>query len=369
MARPAVAIAHDYLTQRGGAERVVLSMRKAFPDARIHTTLYYPEGTYPEFRDAEIITSPLNRLTRFRRDHRMALPLLSPASSSLQVDADVAIISSSGWAHGFPAEGHKVVYCHNPARWLYQTNEYLGGNAWRHPMGPAVLAMRPMLRRWDRRAADTVDHYLANSRIVQRRIAMTYDRHAELLPPPHSMDPTAPQEAITEIADLGPGYALVVSRLMPYKNVDKAIAAVRRSRRPLVIIGHGPEAERLKADLPPHVRMLSGLSDAQMRWAYANAGVLVAPSYEDFGLTPLEAAAFGVPTIALRAGGYLDTILEGTTGLHFEDPTPDSIAMAIHEAYEHPWDRQAILARADDFSERHFIERLNAIANDVLSTV
>jgi glycosyltransferase involved in cell wall biosynthesis len=364
MSRPRVAIAHDYLTQRGGAERVVLSMLRAFPDATIHTTLYDPEGTYPEFREADIVTSPLNKVGRLRRDHRLALPLLAPASSRLRVDADVAIISSSGWAHGFDVTGASVVYCHNPARWLYQTDEYLGGSPWRSPIGPPLLAMRPALRRWDRRAAAQVDTYFANSRVVQQRIRQTYGRDAELLHPPHGMDPTAPQEPIPAIADWADGYSLVVSRLMPYKNADQAIEAVRGTDRRLVIIGKGPEEERLRALAPDNVRMLTGLTDAQMRWAYAHARVLVAPSHEDFGLTPLEAAAFGVPTVALHAGGYLDTIVDGETGLYFETPTATAIAEALTRADAHAWDRDVLLARADAFSEARFIERLQRAAEE-----
>ncbi|PUA81520.1 glycosyltransferase [Nocardioides currus] len=360
-----LALAHDYLTQRGGAERVVLTMLKAFPGAPLHTVLYHRGITYPEFKNANVIPHPINRISRFRRDHRLALPALRRASSGVTIDADVTIASSSGWAHGFPTTGHKVVYCHNPARWLYQTDEYLGGSAWKHPLGMPLLAMRPRLKRWDARSAESVDVYLANSRVVQRRIAETYGRSAELLPPPHSMDVTAAQEPIEELADFDPGYALVVSRLLPYKNVDVVIDAVRRTKRPLVVIGSGPEAARLRADLPGHVRLLSGLSDEQLRWAYAHAGMLVAASHEDFGLTPLEAAAFGVPTVALRAGGYLDTILEGQTGLFFDHPRADEVAAAMADADTHPWDRRAILDRAEAFSEAKFIDRLRTIADDV----
>ena len=152
---------------------------------------------------------------------------------------------------------------------------------------------------------------------------------------------------------------------MPYKNVDAVIDAVRSTRRPLVVIGHGPEEARLRHRLPPHVRMLSGLSDAQLRWAYAHAGVLVAASHEDFGLTPLEAAAFGVPTVALRAGGYLDTIVEHETGLFFEHPRAGEIAEALAAADTHRWDRARIVARADDFGEASFIDRMRQIAHDV----
>jgi glycosyltransferase involved in cell wall biosynthesis len=361
-ARPRVAIAHDYLTQRGGAERVVLSLMRAFPEAAVHTTLYDPEATYPDFADADVRTSPLNRVGALRRDHRLALPLLAPAASRLRVDADVVVASSSGWAHGFGTAGRTVVYCHNPARWLYQTDEYLGGPAWRSPIGPPLLALRPALKRWDRTRADQVDIYLANSRVVQRRIATTYGRHAELLPPPHGMDASAPREPAPELADWDPGYALVVSRLLPYKNVDAVIEAVRGTARRLVVVGRGPEEGRLRATLPDNVRLLGGLSDAQLRAVYADAGVLVAASHEDFGLTPLEAAAFGVPVVALRGGGFLETVVEGETGVFFDAPTPDQIAGALAISDRHEWDTARLLARAEHFGEGRFIDRIRSIA-------
>lgn len=363
-ARPRVAIAHDYLTQRGGAERVVLTLMKAFPEAPVHTTLYDPEGTYPEFAGADIHTSPLNRIGPLRRDHRLALPLLAPAASRMRIDADVVVASSSGWAHGFDTgEGTRtVVYCHNPARWLYQTEEYLGGQAWRSPLGPPLLALRPALRRWDRRQARDVDVYLANSRVVQQRIATTYGRRAELLPPPHGMDASAPREPVPELADWEPGYALVVSRLLPYKNVDAVIEAVRGTRRRLVVVGRGPEEARLRATMPDNVRLLGGLSDARLRGVYAGAGLLVAASHEDFGLAPLEAAAFGVPAVALRGGGFLETVLEGSTGIFFDRPEPDQIAAALTVAESHPWDAGSVRARAEEFGEARFIARIRSVA-------
>lgn len=360
MTRPRVAIAHDYLTQRGGAERVVLSLLKAFPDARIHTTLYDPDGTYPEFRDADVVTSPLNRIGALRRDHRLALPLLAWAAGRVEVDADVVVVSSSGWAHGFAGNGRRLVYCYSPARWLYQTETYLGGPARRSPRGLALLAMRPWLRRWDLRRARRADRYLAISRVVRERIATAYAIDAPVVPAPHSFDPSAPQEEVPALADWSDGFHLVVSRLLPYKNVDAAIAAFRGTGRRLVVIGDGPERERLEADLPPDVRMVRGLSDAQMRWAYAHCRAVVAPSIEDYGLTPLEGGAYGRPTLALRGGGYLDTVVEGVTGVFFTEPSPTAIASAVASAEEHDWDPAAITAHVDGFSERHFIARIRA---------
>ena len=125
-ARYPIAIAHDYLTQRGGAERVVLALHKAFPEAPIYTTLYDPEGTYPEFKDCTVITSPLNKISIFRRDHRLALPLLPYFSNKLRVDAEKVVVSTTGWAHGFDMPSRALVYCHSPARWIYLTDQYMG---------------------------------------------------------------------------------------------------------------------------------------------------------------------------------------------------------------------------------------------------
>ena len=160
---PRIAIAHDYLTQRGGAERVVLSLSRAFPEATIHTLFYEPEQTYPEFRNLDIRVSPLNRIGPFRRDPRLALPLLAPASSRMAIDADVVIASSSGWAHGFPTSGRKIVYCHSPARWLYLPEDYLGEAGSYNPKRLALAVLSPLLKRWDQRAAMTAETYLASA--------------------------------------------------------------------------------------------------------------------------------------------------------------------------------------------------------------
>lgn len=356
---PTIAIAHDYLTQRGGAERVVLTMQRAFPEATIYTTLYHPEGTYPEFASANIRTSWLNRFAVFRRDHRKALPLLALAASTLRVDADVVVVSSSGWAHAFPTRGKRVVYCYSPARWLYQTDTYLGREATHSLKGLALLGLRPFLRWWDRRKARRAGHYLAISRVVQERIRRTYGMPSHVVPAPHSFDASLPSEPIEEIAERE-GYYLVVSRLLPYKNVTEVVEAFRgMPDQSLVIIGDGPLRETLLADLPTNVTLLRGLSDGQMRWAYQHCKAVIAPSIEDYGLTPLEGGVFGKPTLALRAGGYLDTIKEGLSGDFFETPTAEAIAEAVRRDRDN-WDPKAIIEHVDQFSERHFIERLRS---------
>ncbi|PRY63208.1 glycosyltransferase involved in cell wall biosynthesis [Knoellia remsis] len=364
--RPRVAIAHDYLTQRGGAERVVLAMARAFPGARIHTTLYDPDGTYPEFRDLDIVTSPLNRVGVLRRRHRLALPLLAPAASATRIDADVVLASSSGWAHGFHSSGALLVYCHAPARWLHQRDEYLGAHGSRGLSGIALGLLAPALRRWDQRAAARADAYLANSRVVRDRIHAAYGITAEVLPPPHGVTADGPTEPVPELAGWD-DYHLVVSRLLPYKNVDVAVEAFRGLPDDrLVVVGDGPLRDVLAASLPDNVRLVSHLSDAQLRWTYAGARALVAPSLEDFGLTPLEAAAFGHPTIALEAGGYLDTVVPGRTGVFFTDATPSAVRRAVRNAAGLPWVSDDLRAHAASFGEERFADALRSQVRAVL---
>lgn len=361
---PKVAIAHDYLTQRGGAERLVLSLVKAFPDATVHTLFYEPEQTYPEYRDVDIRVSPLNRIGLFRRDPRTALPLLAFAASRMRIDADVVIASSSGWAHAFPTRGKRLVYCHSPARWLYLPEDYLGVAGAFDVKRLALSVLTPPLTRWDRRAALTADHYWGNSSVVVERIRRVYGFAAEPLFPPFSPKVAEGDHApIPELAGMAGaegmagGHYLVVSRLQPYKHVDRVIEAFRAMPdRRLLVVGKGPERDRLRAMAPPNVRLVEGLSDAQMRWAYAHCTALIAASHEDFGLTPLEAGAHGKPVVALRAGGYLDTIREGMNGVFFEQPEARDITGGVRELESRSsWDPAQIREHIEAFTEEQFI--------------
>jgi len=359
--QPRVAIAHDYLTQRGGAERVVLSMLRAFPEAVLYTMLYDPEGTYPEFRHHRIVTSPVDRFGFLRHNHRYAYPVLAPTVSLKRIDADVLIVSSSGWAHGFRTSGRSIVYCHSPARWLYQPSAYLGGSPWRSPKGIGLMLTRPMLIRWDRWSARRAHRYFANSRIVRDRILDAYGMSATVLPAPHGVagGDSGTLDPVPELAEWADdGFHLVVSRLLPYKNVDAAVEAFRGLPERLVVVGQGPLHDALAQSLPDNVRLVSDLTDAQLRWTYAAASAVVAPSFEDYGLTPLEGATFGKPTLALRAGGYLDTVLDGVTGHYFAEPTVAGIRAAVVATRGRSWDAEAIREHAARFAEDVFIERL-----------
>ncbi len=361
-----IALAHDYLTQRGGAERVVLSMARAFPDAPIYTTFYDPDGTYPEFRDLNVVPCKRNRISALRKDPRKALPILSRLADSIQIDADVTIASSSGWAHGFHTSGSKLVYCHNPARWLYQREDYFGGSAWRSPKGWLLQSMRPRLLKWDAAAAATADHYLANSNVVAQRIRDTYGIEPETLFPPVAISTDGPQEPIEAAVEWADFY-LVVSRLLPYKHVDRVMAAIADTDKRLLVIGSGPQENELRALTGDQIRLVSGVSDAQIRWAYASATALIAPSHEDFGLTPIEAAAFGKPTLALRAGGYLDTVTEGVNGVFFDSVNPARIREAVLRHLPSSYDADTIRKHAESFGEQRFHDRLRQLVEEYSS--
>lgn len=359
---PSVAIVHDYLTQRGGAERLVLTMAEAFPGAPIYTSLYEPELTYQEFAQLPVRAGPLERVRTLRRHHRLALPVLAPTFSFMRIEATVVLCSSSGWAHGIRTHGRKVVYCHTPARWLYQPTMYLGDRG--APGASAALGLlSPGLKRWDRRASSTACRYLTNSAAVRARIREVYGIDAEVLPPPPTLDPSGPQEPAP---GLEPGFFLCVSRLLPYKHVDAVMAAI--SSLPwarLVIVGTGPDERRLRSLAGDRVRHLGRVDDATLRWCYANCSAVVAASHEDFGLTALEGNQFGKPAVVLRSGGFLDTVLEGVNGAFFDEPAPPAIAEALRRSALERWSPVAIVAHAERFSADRFEQRLTAVVGEV----
>lgn len=352
-----VVLAADYLTQRGGAERVVLAMTRAFPASRIVTAAYHPDQTYPEFATRSIETLWPDRVGPLRRDPRLAMPVLASAWSGRQVEAEVVLASSSGWAHGVRTDGRKVVYCHNPARWLYQPEDYFGGaGAAMRAARPLVAAAAPALRRWDRRAARSADVYLANSTSVRDRIWRVYGIEARLLHPPVML---RPDDELDPVPGLEPGFLLTVSRARGYKNTALVVQAARQvPGARLVVVGHlEPE------DQGPDVLSLSGISDARLRWLYANASALVAASHEDFGLTPVEANTFGTPVVALRAGGYLDSITEGVNGIFFDHEDAGEAARAIEELDRWQLDRAAVMAHAERFGLDSFVRTLQDICS------
>jgi glycosyltransferase involved in cell wall biosynthesis len=359
---PRVTLVHDYLTQRGGAERVVLELLRAFPGAVLHTALWDPDRTFPEFADHDVRVSPLDRVPGLRADHRRALPLLARTFDRMPLaPSDVVVCSSSGWAHGVrTGDRPKVVYCHTPARWLHAPSRgrTVGGRAG----GAAMALLRRPLLSWDLRAAGSAHSYLANSSVVRERIGSAYGRQAEIVAPPPGLLPDGPEE---DPGDLAPGFFLVVARLLPYKNVDvvvRATALLPGAR--LVVVGDGPQRARLQHLAGDGVVFRAGVSDAELRWLYRSAAALVTASHEDFGLTPLEANAFGRPVVALRAGGHLDTVEPGRSGLFVEELDPRSFADAMRRCADTVWSEKHLRAHAERFSR----ERFDAVLREIVAS-
>ena len=367
MTRTRVAIVHDYLTQRGGAERVVLAMAAAFPGAPIYTSLYAPEVTFPEFGNLEVHAMGLNRVELLRDHHRLALPALAPAFSRLRVDADVVICSSTGWAHGARVTGRSVVYCHSPARWLWAKEQYLPHGSSLAKVAAMAVLERP-LRNWDVRAAHRADRYLVNSTLIRERVKDAYGIDAEVVPPPFTLPVDGARHAPSvgnNGAVLAPGFFLCVSRLLSYKNVRQVVEAFALlPGQRLVVVGSGPDEAYVRAAAGANISFTGTVGDDELAWLYANAAGLVAAAYEDFGITPLEAAAFGVPVAALRWGGYLDTVRDGETGAFFDRPDVEPIRDAVVRMLERSWDRATLVAHAATFSEARFAQRIQSVVGE-----
>jgi glycosyltransferase involved in cell wall biosynthesis len=338
-------------------------MLRTFPGATLYTSLFDPSGTFAEFSAMDVRTLPINRVRALRRRHRLAFPILARSFSDLVIDADVVVCSSSGWAHGAPTRGVKIVYCHTPPRWLYEPHRFFGRSR-RTLRRLALTTMRSRLRRWDSTAARTAARYLAASENTRAKVFAAYGIDAEVLHAPPGLLPAGP---VRRPNGIEAGFFLCVARLLPYKNLDAVIEAfggLTGSR--LVIVGTGPEGRRLRRLAHANVRVLGAVPDEILRWLYGNSAGVVSAAYEDYGLTAIEAASFGKPCVALRAEGLLETVCEGETGVFFDVPKPEAIRKAVSAVALKTFDERALQAHAERFSEARFSARLRSVVNEVV---
>jgi glycosyltransferase involved in cell wall biosynthesis len=355
-----VTVVQDYLCARAGSERVAAVMARGIPGARVFAGLYSPADTFADFLSMNIDTLPINRLGVLRRNHRRALPFLAPSFKRTFIDADICLCSTTGWSHGVQTRGRKIAYWHSPAKWLYQSERYGAAGAVSGRI--ALRLLRPYLIRWDKDAARTIHRHLCNSTYIASELDRIYGIRAEVLPPPHGVSETGPQ---TPVPGVEPGYLLSINRLLPYKKVEEVVrAATRIGNVRLVLVGVGPLEHQLRGVATDAVTLLRDVDDSSMRWLYANSIGLVTAAREDFGLTPIEAAAFGKPAAVLRYGGFTDTVVEEETGVFFDDATEVAIAGGIQRLLGRPWDSEIIRSHAELFSEERFIDRLRAIVDE-----
>lgn len=349
-------VAHDYLTQRGGAERVAMALSQTFGDAPLVTSVYEPSSTFDFFETQAIDVLWLNAVQAFRRDPRRAFPFLAQAFSNYRVtDADLIVCSTSGWAHGIGGEAPRLVYCYTPARWLYQQQDFLLDQGLSKRL--FLRATATHLRSWDLKAAHRASMYIATSSVIADRIYRAYNIEARVIPPPVTIRTDLPQQPIP---GLQPGFLLTVGRPRGYKNLAPLIAAMEdRPDDHLVIIGSRYNG--------PRVRGLGFVTEAELRWLYTNCIALLTVSFEDFGLTPLEANAFGKPVVALRHGGFLDTVIEGHTGLYVDNPEPRDILVALHRLESHQFQPNALREHAKRYALQTFTSRIQDAAREVIN--
>lgn len=339
---------------------MLLAMLRAVPDAQIVTPFYEAPACYPEFETVPMQTSPLNRSKLIREHHRATLPFLPLVMAQMRVDADVVVCGTSGWAQGVRTEGRKVIYFHGLARWLHEQEAYLKGASL--VRRAAAHGLAPVLTRWDRRTVGSGDRYLAASTDMCRRVAEIYGVDVGLLRYPNSLGTTGLRRAVPGIE---PGFFICASRLIAYKNVDVLVAAFAElPGERLVVAGDGPLLEELRAVAPPNVALVGRCDDDELRWLYAESAAVITSAIEPFGLTPVEGGAFGKPTVALRAGGFLDTVVEGSTGVFFDRPDPRDVVVAVRRFRELTLDETAIVGNASQWDEAAFAENLHAVIAD-----
>ncbi|HVP61298.1 MAG TPA: glycosyltransferase [Myxococcaceae bacterium] len=362
-----VALVHDWLTGRRGGELVLAQLVRLFPDSEIFTLLRVPGSVGPDVESRPIHTSPLQRLPGIARRYRVALPLMPAALRFLEPRGfDLVVSSSHCVAKGVrvpPGTPH-LAYVHSPMRYMWdQFDAYFGPGRASLPVRLAAAASRPALQAWDRRTAADPDALVANSHHVARRIAQFWGRKADVIHPPVALDRFGRPPAGGRGA-----YFLWLGALAPYKRVDLAVEAFRRTGHALWIAGDGQDARLLRSGLPPNVRWLGKVPDAQVPELYRGARALIFPGEEDFGIAPLEALASGRPVIALGRGGALET-LTPQTGLFFDRPTPEALIAALErfEPFERGFEPAAARARAELFSEERFRTALRSKVEALLA--
>jgi glycosyltransferase involved in cell wall biosynthesis len=356
-----VALTTDWMDTFGGGERVLYELHRMFPDAPVFTTVHRPDALPPFMQRMDVRTSFIQRLPVVRRSHMAFLPLMPAAFESFDLSGyDLVITTSSACAKGVltPERTVNVCYCHTPCRYIWDLyEEYTRG----HPARPLIAPVARWLRGWDRRSSDRVTHFVANSNEVAGRIRRHYGRGSEVIPPPVDVGRIVPTGLDPE------DFYLVVSRLVPYKRVDLAVAAATRLGRRLVVVGRGPELKRLRGLAGPTVEFRGALPDAEVAELYGRCRALLFPGLEDFGIVPVEAQAAGRPVLAYGRGGALDTVVNGETGLFFDAQSVDTLAEAMLRFEATAWDPAACRRNAERFDAAHFRRRMRRVIAEQLA--
>lgn len=365
-----VALVHDWLTGMRGGEKCLEVLCRTFPEAKLYTLIHREGSTSPAIESMAIQTSPLQRVPGVFRHYRHLLPLMPAAAGAWRIkDVDLVVSLSHCVAKSarVPAGVPHVSYCFTPMRYAWQGRDaYLESWSNRPIRQAAARLLLNRLRDWDKAASNRVSHFVAISETIRDRIAACYDRESVIIHPPVDTEfyQPSPTEAPRE------DFYLVASALVPYKRIDQAVSYCGRTGRRLVVIGSGPERDRLEAMAGPSVTFLGWQSDEAIRDHYRRCRALLFPGEEDFGIVPVEALACGAPVIALRRGGAAETV-DPACGRFYDEPTEASLGAAIEswEADGRPHDPRQARARAETFAlpvfRRKLLDHLAEVATGI----
>jgi glycosyltransferase involved in cell wall biosynthesis len=352
-----IALVHDYLTQRGGAERVFELLCTRYPDADIFTSIYDPEKTI-DLSDRIVKTTFLQKIPRAAQYFRMLAPLYFPAFRTLDLqDYDLIISSSTSFAKAVrkKPQAYHICFCHNVTRFLWDTQTYLREYGDYRYFAPLIEYIFQLMRKVDLKYAQEPDLYIANSSIVAQRIQNIYRKESLVVNYPIDTKNFIFSETKED-------YYLASARMISYKRLDIIVEAFNWLGWHLLISGDGPEKERLQAKALPNIEFLGHVSDKTRKDLFAKAKSIIVAALEDYGLVPVEANASGTPVISYGAGGVLDTQIPGQTGVFFKKQTPDSLHRALLEGNSIAWDYEKIRNHAvNNFSEQAFFSKVEQI--------
>ncbi len=366
-----VVLVHDWLTGMRGGEKVLESLCRRWANAPLYTLIHKQGSCSPIIENRSIVTSYLQKLPRVERYYRWTLPLMPRAVNWTLPACDLVFSSSHCVAKGVrvPAGAVHLCYCHTPMRYAWHMQDsYFHDRGWRGPKKWLAQKVLARLRDWDRRTADGVTHFIANSQVVRRRIRECYGRDAVVINPPADTNFYCPADVARE------NYYLILSAFAPYKRLDLAIEACRKLGRKLIVIGSGQDEKKLRALADENVQFLGWQPDEVLRDHLRRCQALLFPGEEDFGIVPVEAQACGTPVIAFGRGGATETVVPwpsaGATGVWFNEQTTDGLAAAIEqfEVARDTFDPDRLRAHALRFRAERFEDELFGFVASVLGT-
>lgn len=350
-----IALVHDHLAQDGGAERVLKSFCEIWPTAPIYVWLYDKKRANKFFQTKDIRPSFIQKLPFPFKMYKRYLPLLPSATESYDLSGyDVVLSMTSSLGKGVitgPETLH-ICYCNTPTRYLWSDKDVII-DRWEKGkiIGSISKVYKTYLRIWDKMAADRVDKFIANSNFIAKRIKKYYQRDSVAIYPPIETNKFSVSEKVGD-------FFLAGGRLVSYKKFDLIVQAFNKLGLPLKIFGDGPELEPLKKMARENIEFLGRISDQEIAKLYSQAKAFIHPQIEDFGITALESQAAGRPVIAYRAGGAIETIIDGETGVFFDHQDWETLAETVIKFKPERFDTHKIRKHAEEFDEALFKQRM-----------